>query len=158
MKKKVMTMIVINRYGFADLISQALSAFTELTKDEPETYHEAMKSKDKEKWLQTMREEISSLKKNGIWILVEQHKNQKLVGCKWIFKRNEGISGVELPRYKARLIDEGFIQKEGIDYNQIFSPVVKQTSIRIILSLVARFDLELDQIDVTIVGTPPELG
>lgn len=71
--------------------------------------------KDRDKWLQAMKEEMNSLKKNGTWILVEQPKNQKLVGCRWIFKRNEGIPGVELPRYKARLVAKGFTQKERVD-------------------------------------------
>lgn len=96
-----------------------------------------------------MQEEMNSLKKNGTWILVKQPKHQKLVSCKWIFKVKQGISGVELPRYKARLVTKGFTQKERVDYNEVFSPMVKQTSIRIMLSLVENFDLELEQLDVT---------
>lgn len=59
------------RYSFADLISHALSTFLETPENEPETYHEAMKDKDKEKWLQAMRDEMNSLKKNGTWILLK---------------------------------------------------------------------------------------
>lgn len=58
----------------------------------------------------------------------EASKDQKLVVCKWIFKGKEGISGVEFPIYKARLVAKGFIQKEVVDCNEIFSPVMKQTS------------------------------
>jgi len=65
-----------------------------------------------------------------------------------IFKKKEDILGVERPRFKARLVAEGFTQVEGIDYNQIFSPVVKHCSIRIILGLVNQYDLELEQLDV----------
>jgi len=52
-------------------------------------------------------------------------------------------------RYKARLVARGFSQQEGIDYNEIFSPVVKHCSIRILLSLVTQLNLELHQMDVT---------
>ena len=74
--------------------------------------------------------------------------NRKIVNCKWIFKKNEGIPGVEDLRYKARLVARGFTQKEGIDFNEIFSPVVKYSSIIILLGVVALFDLELEQMDV----------
>ena len=91
---------------------------------------------------------MESLRKNKTWILVDQPKKQKVVGCKWIFKKKEGIPGVERPRFKARLVAKGFTQVEGIDYNEIFSPVVKHCSIRIILGLVNQYDLELEQLDV----------
>jgi len=75
-------------------------------------------------------------------------KHQRVVGCKWIFKKKEGIPGVEGPRYKARLVAKGFTQVEGIDYNEIFSPVVKHCSIRILMAIVNQFNLELEQMDV----------
>ena len=68
--------------------------------------------------------------------------------CKWVYKRKESIIGVEDPRCKARLVVKGFSQKEGIDFNEIFSPVVHHTSIRVLLAFVALFDLELEQLDV----------
>ncbi|CAM8981809.1 unnamed protein product [Rhodiola kirilowii] len=95
-----------------------------------------------------MNEEIDSLAKNETWDLVDGPKGQKLVGSKWIFKRKEGIPGVEKPRLKARLVAKGFTQQEGVDFIEIFSPVVKHRSIRVMLSIVAKFDLELEQLDV----------
>ena len=91
---------------------------------------------------------MESLRKNKTWILVDQPKKQKAIGCKWIFKKKEGIPRVERPRFKARLVAKGFTQVERIDYNEIFSPVVKHCSIRIILGLVNQYDLELEQLDV----------
>ncbi|CAM9000483.1 unnamed protein product [Rhodiola kirilowii] len=95
-----------------------------------------------------MEEEFNSLKKNNTWKLVEKPAGVKLVGRKWVFKYKEGILGVEEPRYKARLVAKGFTQREGVDFNEIYSPVVKHRSIRVMLSLVAHFNLELEQLDV----------
>ena len=70
------------------------------------------------------------------------------MGSKWVFKKKEGIPGVEAPRYKARLVAKGFTQVEGIDYNEIFSPVIKHCSIRVLMAIVNMYDLELEQMDV----------
>ncbi|CAM8878011.1 unnamed protein product [Rhodiola kirilowii] len=91
-----------------------------------------------------MKEEMNSLMKNETWDLVDRPKGKKLVGCKWIYKKKEGISGVEKPRLKARLVAKGFTQQEGIDFTEIFSPVVKHMSIRVVLFMLAEFDLELE--------------
>jgi len=75
-------------------------------------------------------------------------KQKKTVRCKWIFKRKEGLSPSEPPRFKARLVAKGFSQISGVDYNDVFSPVVKHSSIRTFFSIVAMHDLELEQLDV----------
>lgn len=115
---------------------------------DPGSYKEAITGNDKEKWEAAMKDEIDSLMKNNTWELVERPAKQRIVGCKWIFKRKPEVPGVEKARYKARLVARGFTQREGVDFNEIFSPVVKHTSIRVILSLVAAKDLELEQMDV----------
>ena len=69
-------------------------------------------------------------------------------GCKWVYRKKEGIPKVENVRFKARLVVKGFIKKEGIDYNEIFSPVVKHNSIRVLLTLIAQFALKLQQLNV----------
>ncbi|GJW42591.1 retrovirus-related pol polyprotein from transposon TNT 1-94 [Tanacetum coccineum] len=71
-----------------------------------------------------------------------------MVSCKWLFKINEGIKGVQKPRYKARLVARGFTQRAGIDYNEVFSLVVQHISIRVILALTTCKDYELEQLDV----------
>lgn len=55
---------------------------------------------------------------------------------------------MEDPRYKSRLVAKGYTHVEGVDFNEIFSPVVKHVSIRIIMSYVVNFDVELEQMDV----------
>lgn len=91
---------------------------------------------------------MKSLLKNHTWTAVMKPENQRVIGCKWIFKYKPGIPGVEEPRFKARLVAKGYAQREGIDYTEIFSPVVKHVSIRVLLSIVAEEGLELEQLDV----------
>ena len=136
------------RLGHTDLIAFALSAADTLETEEPSTVSDAKKSVDWPKWKMAMEEEMESLLKNDTWALVNKPKDQRLIGCKWIFKRKPGIEGVEKPRFKARLVAKGYSQIEGIDYHEVFSPVVKHTSIRVILAIVAIQDLELEQLDV----------
>ena len=136
------------RYGIADMVSYALAVAEEVIGEEPTNYKQAMSSKDKKKWLSAMNEEIISLKKNNTWILVKKPQDKKLVGCKWIYKIKEGTANGELPRHKARLVAKGFTQKHGVDFNEVFSPVVKYSSIRVLLAITAFNDLELDQMDV----------
>ena len=109
---------------------------------------EARRSKDWDKWNASMKEEKDSLDKNHTWDIVDRPPRHRVIGCKWIHKLKEGIPGVEEPRYKSRLVAKGFTQVEGVDYNEIFAPVVKHVSIRIILSYVVNVDAELEQMDV----------
>ena len=115
--------------------------------EEPKTFRKAMESENSEKWSNAAEEEISSLNVNRVWDLVELPDGFKTVGCKWIFTTKRDSKG-NLERYKARLVAKGFTQKDGIDYTETFSPVSKKDSLRIVLALVAHYDLELHQMDV----------
>ena len=115
--------------------------------NDPETFSQAMNCKESNLWHDAMREELNSMKSNGVWDLVELPNGAKAIGCKWVFKTKKDSLG-NIERYKARLVAKGFTQKEGIDYTETFSPVSKKDSFRIILALVAQFDLELQQMDV----------
>eukprot|EP00253_Pinus_taeda_P030988 PITA_30988 len=110
--------------------------------DEPLCYQEAVEGSKIDKWKAAMKDEMMALGKNGTWDLVELPKDRKTVGCRWVFKLKRGVNDTE-ERYKARLVAKGFSQKVGIDFHEIFSPVVKIVSIRIVLALVALLDLEL---------------
>ena len=100
------------------------------------------------KWLTAMTEEFESLQKNQTQVLVERKPNQKVVSCKWIFKWKQGATENEPIRFKARLVARGYTPREGIDYIKVFSPVVKHTLIRVLMSIVAQFDWELEQQNV----------
>ena len=91
-----------------------------------------------------MKDEMCSLMKNNPLRLVDKPPGQKVIGCRWILKKKPEILGVESTRFKARVVAKEFSQTEGIDYHDIFSPVVKHSSIRIMLSCVAMYNLELE--------------
>ncbi|KAH9699706.1 hypothetical protein KPL71_024470 [Citrus sinensis] len=101
-----------------------------------------------EEWKLAMEEEMKSLHQNQTWELVKLPKGKRTIGNKWVYTKKQESLNQTTPRYKARLVAKGFTQKEGIDYNEVFSPVVKHTSIRILLVLVAEYELELAQLDV----------
>ena len=107
----------------------ALAVGENLYYDEPKSYKNAIQSKEASEWLIAMNEEMQSLKKNQTWELVPLPKGVKPVGYKWVFKKKEGILDVEPSRFKARLVAKGFSQKEGIDYHEVFSLVVKHKTI-----------------------------
>ena len=91
---------------------------------------------------------MESLYKNETWELCDLPKGRRALTAKWIYKQKEGIPSVEDTRWKARLVVRGCNQKEGIDVNKVFSPVVHHTSIRVLVAFITLFDLELEQLDV----------
>ena len=114
---------------------------------DPVSFKQAMECSDSEKWFNAMKEEMKSMDVNQVWELIELPERSKRVGCKWVFKTKRDSKG-NIERYKARLVAKGYTQKDGIDYKETFSPVSKKDSLRIIMALVAHYDLELHQMDV----------
>jgi hypothetical protein len=114
---------------------------------DPSSFKEAMKSQRSSEWLDAMKDEMKSMSTNDVWDLVEIPKGAKIVGCKWIYKTKHDSKG-NIERFKARLMVKGFMQREGIDYIETFSPVSSKDSFRIIMALVPHYDLELHQMDV----------
>jgi hypothetical protein len=114
---------------------------------EPECYAEAMEDEHKSEWVDAMQDEMKSLHDNHTFDLVKLPKGKRALTNRWIYrvKQEEHTSQ---PRYKARLVVKGFRQRKGIDFDEIYSPVVKMSSIRVVLSLATSLDLEIEQMDV----------
>jgi hypothetical protein len=106
-----------------------------------------MRNAHSEKWLEAMQDETKSMNTNKVWDLEIIPKRAKTVGCKWVYKTKHDSKG-NIERFKVRLAAKCSTQREGIDYNETFSPISCKDSFRIIMALVAHYDLELHQMDV----------
>ena len=73
-----------------------------------------------------MQKEMESIYSSDVWDLVELPENRKPVGSKWVFKRKTKADG-SIDRYKAWLVAQGFSQKQGLDYDETFSPVISNS-------------------------------
>ncbi|CAL1371306.1 unnamed protein product [Linum trigynum] len=94
-----------------------------------------------------MKDEMDSLYENKTFELVKLPKGKRALKNNWVFKIKHDEHNRQ-PRFKARLVVKGFSQRKGINFDEIFSPVVKMTSIRTVLGLAASLNMEVEQMDV----------
>lgn len=111
---------------------------------DPIYYEEAAKS---DKWKNAMDLEIEAIEKNGTWELVSLPHGAKKLGVKWVYKTKLNESG-EIDKYKACLVVKGYAQKYGVDYNEVFAPVARWDTIRVVLALAAQKGWTVFQLDV----------
>ncbi|KAJ9567153.1 hypothetical protein OSB04_003119 [Centaurea solstitialis] len=114
---------------------------------DPKTYSEAMASRDAAFWKEAIQDEIDSIMQNHTWDLSDLPPGCKPLNSKWIFKRKMKVDG-SIDKYKARLVIQGFRQKEGIDFFDTYAPVARITTIRLLLALAAIHNLVIHQMDV----------
>ncbi|MCO5573352.1 hypothetical protein L7F22_027121 [Adiantum nelumboides] len=100
-----------------------------------------MKRDDHVKWVKAMKSKMDSLHKNGTWDLVPLPKGKNALPCKWVYKMKV-VPEDDKPKYEARLVAKGFKQEYGTDFNEIFSPVVKMTTLCMVLGLAAHEDMD----------------
>ncbi|UYV67436.1 hypothetical protein LAZ67_5000602 [Cordylochernes scorpioides] len=111
----------------------------------PKDYDEAIACEDKKHWENAMLEEIQNMYSHQVWELVPRPVNAKVVKSKWVFKISKDQ---ENKTYKARLVAMGYNQIPGRDYNESFSPVIKNATLRTILSMAATKDSVIKLFDV----------
>ena len=91
---------------------------------------------------------MKSLQDNKTWRWEEPPKDQRVIDNRWVYKIKDGLTEEEEKLFKSRLVVKGYTQRYGVDYTEVFSPVAKYATIRLICTLVVLFDLVLDQMDV----------
>ncbi|GJQ93956.1 putative RNA-directed DNA polymerase [Tanacetum coccineum] len=125
----------IDNYVFATSINKI---------HEPTTYQEAVKDS---RWIEAMNQEIEALNRNNTWEITDLPKGRKAIGSKWVWKVKYKSNG-DIERFKARVGAKGFNQKEGIDYEETFSHVVKIVTVRCVLSIAIKNKWSLFQLDI----------
>jgi hypothetical protein len=115
--------------------------------DEPPTYEAAMSSPEAAQWQIACTEELQSLQDMKVYEEVPRPPDRKIVDSRWTFKLKRGPEGL-IERFKGRVVTKGYTQVEGLDYDEMFAPVVNFTSIHTLLALAAHLDLEIHQVDI----------
>jgi len=98
-------------------------------------------------WHNAMQEEIQALHSNHTWSLVPSHPSMNVIGSRWVYKIKH-YADSQIDRYKAWLVARSFSQQEGIDYLEMFSPVVKPATVRLVLTIVVLYGWNIHQLDV----------
>ena len=111
---------------------------------DPITFEEAVQSS---KWRATMDLEIEAIERNETWELIDLPKGMKKIGVKRIFKTKLNENG-EVDKYKARLVAKGYAQQHGVDYIEVFAPVARWDTIRMIIVLAVQNSWNVYQLDV----------
>ncbi|KAE8803358.1 putative polyprotein [Hordeum vulgare] len=98
-------------------------------------------------WLRAMREELTAIDANDTWKLVEPPPGQRPIGLKWVYKLKKDPSG-SIIKYKARMVAKGYVQHAGIDFEEVFAPVARFDSVRLLTALAAHHGWEVHHMDV----------
>ena len=112
--------------------------------NEPESFEEAKIHKE---WLRACEAEIESITKLDSWELVDLPPGAKPIGLKWIFKLKRNSDG-SINKYKSRLVAKGYVQRYGIYYEEVFAPVARIETIRLLINLAATNGWEIHHLDV----------
>ena len=136
--------------SLADIYNDAENVILEpgellmIAADQPVNFEEAVTSKS---WREAMQTELDAIVKNKTWQLVDLPPGHKAIGLKWVFKVKKDNLGNVL-KHKARLVAKGYVQKQGIDFDEVFAPVARLDTIRLILALAAQHGWIVHHLDV----------
>lgn len=125
---------------------QTTSSAAQTRNDEP-SVSVAMKGDDANEWRQAMVEELQAMFENAVYELVDRPPHTNVVGSRWVLKYKRNALG-EVERRKARLVAQGFSQRRGVDYDAVWAPTGQHATLRSLLVIAARFDYEIQHVDI----------
>ena len=117
------------------------------TDDDPKTFERAMASRDLTFWKEAVNDEMDSILSNNTWVVMDLPTGSVPTGCKWVFRIKYNTNGL-IQTFKIRLVAKGFKQRERVDYFDAYAPMVRITSICVLLALVSIYKLIVHQMDV----------
>lgn len=94
-----------------------------------------------------MQAEMDAIERNKTWVLTDLPPGRKTISLKWVYKLKKNTDG-EIVKYKTRIIARGFVQKKGIDFEEVFAPVLRLETVRLLLGLAAKGRWEVHHMDV----------
>ncbi|XP_031286831.1 uncharacterized protein LOC116145513 [Pistacia vera] len=127
-----------------DYSEDPLTHFALFSNCYPVTFKEVV---EELKWWKAMKAKIEAIERNNTWELMELPKGQKTIGVKWVYKTKLKENG-EVDKYKARLVAKGYKQEFGVNYKEVFAPVVRYDTIRLVITSVAQNSWLIFQLDV----------
>ena len=90
---------------------------------------------------------MTSIRDNRTWSLVDLPKGHRAIGLKWVYKVKRDENG-SIAKYKARLVAKGYVQCPVIDFEEVFTPVARLESVRLLLTIVAHYSWDVHHMDV----------
>jgi hypothetical protein len=131
-------------YAETEEVEEEYSGLCLLGLEEPSSHIEAMKETS---WKGAMKEELAAIEENKTWELCDLPKGKKPIGLKWVYKLKKNPSG-EIVKHKARLVAKGYVQRQGIDFEEVFAPVARLESVRLLIAMASQLDWKIHQMDV----------
>jgi hypothetical protein len=102
--------------------------------EEPSTFAEAKQSTA---WKKAMQAELDSIEENGTWELSKLPAGQRAIGIKWVYNLKKDLSG-NVVKYKERLVAKGHVQRQNLDFDEVFAPVARLETVRLLIAIAAQ--------------------
>jgi hypothetical protein len=84
-----------------------------------------------------MQAEMKAIEENRTWVVCDLPAKHRAIGLKWVFKVKKDPEG-KIVKHKARLVAKGYAQQQGVDFDEVFAPVARIETVRVLLTLAAQ--------------------